>query len=256
MTGSEAAGLITENLDYRMSILLSLRGFRIKQIDEYHASMDLLTGYTLQIDVRENQGGRIIAKETAEEYVEVSFSEFKDPKTVRDNALVLMDAYKGALIDYSIKAEERTLEEPVAGNLPRTRNIGKGKGPRIQSLEETEKEVQEARDAAKAKTHAEYQASTGAGVATDPREGPGLSAEKGNSQAVTTEENPSITAVTAEEVKDPEPPGKTQARPRQDPGKFPTGKEEEVIDLLARLLHPGPEDRVIKTEFKKLSIPT
>lgn len=64
-----------ETPDYRMEILLGLKGFRIKQIDNIRACMGLVIDYDFLIDVTKNPAQWMVCFKDGADYRKVKLSD-------------------------------------------------------------------------------------------------------------------------------------------------------------------------------------
>lgn len=105
----------TTELDYRMELLLGLKGFRIQQIDNIRAKMPVGIGYTLIIDITQKPAAWEIQfrdPDNQENYIYTPYCEFKEPEKAHKNATELITAYQMALVDRVMGIEGMPVIKP------------------------------------------------------------------------------------------------------------------------------------------------
>lgn len=95
-----------ETPDYRMEILLGLKGFRIKQIDNIRACMGLVIDYDFLIDVTKNPAQWVVCFKDGTDYRKVKLSDGVVPGIARTNAVTLIAAYQEAMVDRALDIEK------------------------------------------------------------------------------------------------------------------------------------------------------
>jgi hypothetical protein len=95
-----------ETPDYRMEILLGLKGFRIKQIDNIRACMGLVIDYDFLIDVTKNPAQWMVCFKDGADYRKVKLSDGVVPGIARTNAVTLIAAYQEAMVDRALDIEK------------------------------------------------------------------------------------------------------------------------------------------------------